>query len=72
MNCNIYCQYLGLGMSVNHPLGLDMSALYEVRDPLEDVGHLPHHSQPLLHQGQQLLVLLRCGALLRQENMKGL
>ena len=44
--------------SINSP------ALDEVRYPLEDVGHLPHHPQPLLHQGKQLLVLLSSGALL--------
>ena len=43
-----------------------MSTLDEVGDPLEDVRHLPHHSQPLLHQGQQLFVLLRGGAVLLQ------
>ena len=54
-------------MSVNHKmelLGLNMTALYEVCDPLEDVGHLSHHSEPLLHQGQELLVFFRGGTLL--------
>ena len=44
-----------------------MSALNEICDPLEDVGHLSHYPQPLLHQGQQLLVLLRRGAFLQQK-----
>ena len=52
-------------------LGLDMSALNEICDPLEDVGHLSHYPQPLLHQGQQLLVLLRRGALLQQQKHNG-
>jgi hypothetical protein len=41
-----------------------MAALDEIGDALEDVGHLAHHPQALLHEGEQLAVLLRCGALL--------
>ena len=48
-----------------------MSALNEISDPLEDVGHLSHYSQSLLHQGQQLLVLLRGRTLLQQQNIEG-
>ena len=41
-----------------------LSSLYHVSDPLEDVGHLSHDPQSLLHQRQQLLVLLSSGTLL--------
>ena len=53
-------------------LALNMSALYQVGDPLEDVRHLSHHPQSLLHQGQQLLVLLRSGTLLQERYFGGL
>ncbi len=49
---------------VSLQLGLDMAALDEVGNALEDVGHLAHHPQPLLHEGEQLSVLLRSGTLL--------
>ncbi len=36
----------------------DLSALYEIGDPLEDICHLPHDSEPLLHELEELLVFL--------------
>ena len=42
-----------------------MSTLNEVGNPLEYVCHLSHHPEPLLHQSQQLLVLLCCGTFLK-------
>jgi hypothetical protein len=41
-----------------------MAALDEVGNAFEDVGDLAHHPQPLLHEGEQLSVLLRRGTLL--------
>ena len=57
-------------MPINHHkqnnlrLGFNLTTLDQVCNPLEYVRHLSHHSQPLLHQGEQLLVLFRGGALL--------
>jgi hypothetical protein len=51
---------------VSVPLGFDMAALDEVCNALEDVGDLAHHPQPLLHEGEQLSVLLRRGTLLNR------
>jgi hypothetical protein len=50
-----------------------MAALDEVGNALEDVGNLTHHPQPLLHEGEQLSVLLRCGTLLNpvKDQFKG-
>jgi len=41
-----------------------MSALDEVGNALEDVGDLAHHPEALLHESEELLVLLWGGALL--------